>query len=169
MTYDELIYNTARADGMPDKLALFIVAQARHETGNYSSDFFTIGKNAFGYSFVSGAKWQLSTPGPMADNGEPIAQYSSVERSVHEITDWIKRRQNEGKFPASLSTIQTPEYYAQLLKQSGYFGAPLQTYTAALIGWLQQISHNLFRPEGASVGLLIIFLLLMFNNKIFPK
>jgi hypothetical protein len=159
MTNDQKIYNTAIADGMPpgkDHLAEFIVAQARHETGNYNSDFFTMGHNAFGYEFVPGARWQLPTPGPTADNGVPIAQYATLENSVHEITAWIKRRQSEGIFPANLATISDPAQYAQLLKNADYYGDTVANYTNALVNWLKQIGSL----GGGSVGTLIIAVLL---------
>lgn len=167
MTPDEIIYNTAVADGMPEQLALFMVAQARHETGNYSHRFFTIGKNAFGYSYVKGAKWQLDKGGPNADNGVPIAQYASVNDSVHEVTDWIKRRQASGKFPADLNTIQTPEKYAALLKGAGYFGASLESYTAGLIAWLRKIGFEIVSPKGAGVLILVGIILFAYRKKIF--
>lgn len=146
MTTEELIFNTARADGMPEILATIIVAQAKHETGNFTHRFFTTGKNAFGYSYVKGAKWQLPAPGPNADNGIAIAQYASVENSVHELTDWIKRRQKEGRFPLDLSTIKTAAHYSQLLKNAGYYGASYATYTAALEKWLKAMGDLATSP-----------------------
>lgn len=169
MTTDDLIYSTAIADGMPAKLALFLVAQARHETGNYKHRFFTVGNNAFGYSYYAGSKWQLPTGGPLADNGIPIAQYANVQDSVHEITDWIRRRQREGKFPVSLETITTPETYAQLLKNSGYFRDPLQVYTDALINWLRTIGTEAFSATGGGIGLIIILLVFIFRKRLFGR
>lgn len=152
MPFDQLIYNTARADGMPATLAELIAAQARHETGDYSHRFFTTGKNAFGYSYVAGARWQLPEPGTRADNGLPIAQYRSVADSVHELTDWIKRRQREGRFPANLATITDAGQYARLLKDSGYYGASLASYAAGLQSALQRLG-----PLAAGgAGLLIL-------------
>lgn len=167
MTNDELIYSTAIADGMPDALALFIVAQARHETGSYSHRFFTVGNNAFGYSYVEGGKWQLDKGGPLADNGIAIAQYSSVKNSVHELTDWIKRRQASGVFPTNLNTIDTPQKYAQLLKNGGYYGAPLQTYTDALVNWVRKISGEVFNAKTGSLLLVTAVLVFIFRKNIF--
>ncbi len=90
MTTEQKIYNAAARDGMPSVLASLLVDQSKHETGNYTHRFFTVGNNAFGYSYSAGSKWQLDKGGPNADNGVAIAQYASVEDSVHEITDWIK-------------------------------------------------------------------------------
>lgn len=169
MTYDELIYNTATGDGMPSTLAVMIVAQARHETGNYTSHFFTQGKNAFGYSYYPGSKWQLPTPGGIADNNAATAQYSSIQNSVHEITDWIKRRQKEGNFPQDLRTIQTPDQYAKLLKNAGYFGAPLDEYANALIAWLQQISTTSLASNGDFILLIVAIGLIAYRTKLFGR
>lgn len=167
MNWDQLIFDTAIEDGMPERLALFIVAQARHETGNYTHRFFTDYKNAFGYAWVAGNDvWQLPDPGTTADNGWPIARYGSVDRSVHELTSWIKRRQQEGKFPADLSQITTAEQYSSLLKSAGYYGASLATYTAGILRALENIGELVVRSKGAAIGLIIV-LAVIFRKQLF--
>lgn len=141
MSVSELIYNVARSGspfnpGLPDTLARLVVSQAQHETGNFTSNFFRSYNNAFGYSAIAGARYQ-SGAGSLADNGKPIAVYPSLENSVYEIIDWIYRRRNEGKFPA-LDTITTPDQYAALLKQSGYYGDTVVNYAAGLKRWFSQ-------------------------------
>lgn len=133
------IYDTAIEDGMPDTLAQLIVAQAKHETGGFTSKFFKVYLNCFGYS-KTGSKWQLHIQTPNADNAAPIAAYSSIENSVHELTDWIKRRQKEKKFPSDLATITVPDIYVGLLKQCGYFGDTLANYLAGVKHYLQDMS-----------------------------
>lgn len=118
--------------GVPSALANLLVAQAQHETGNFSSNIFKTGLNAFGYSYYPGSEWQLPEPGIVADNGSATAKYSSVARSTKEIVDWIFRRVREGKFPANLSTITTPEQYAELLKSTGYFTDSASNYAAGM-------------------------------------
>lgn len=136
MSVAELIYQTARTGspknpGLPVALSWLLVAQARHETDNFTSNFYRNYNNLFGYSYVPGAAYQ-SGPGTVADNGQPIASYPYLKNSVYELIDWIYRRQKENKFPADLSTIVSPEQYAQLLKSSGYYGDTLENYTAGL-------------------------------------
>lgn len=152
MSNEERIFNAAISDGMPEILAKIIVAQSKHETGNYKHRFFTKGNNAFGYSYNKNSKWQISG-GDKADNNVPIAQYRSVEDSTHELTDWIKRRQKEGKFPKDLNLIQSASRYAQLLKASGYYQAPLTVYTNALVNHLKTL------PKTLSGGLPIFIIL----------
>lgn len=166
MTYDEVIYNTAVADGMPPTLAALIVAQARHETGNYTSHFFTKGHNAFGYSYYPGSIYQLPTPGDIADNNQAIAQYASLADSVHEITAWIKRRQKEKIFPSDLRTITTPDQYAQYLKAAGYYQAPLETYANALTMWLQQLGNMTLSNEGTIILIILALGLFAYRKRL---
>lgn len=137
------IYNTALGGspvnpGLPETLSKLLVAQSQHETGNWKHRFFTVGNNGFGYAYVKGAKYQLPKGGDNADNGIPIAEYPSVENSVYEVIDWIYRRRKEGKFPKDLSTIRTPEQYAELLKNAGYYGDTLTNYLRGLKSFFQR-------------------------------
>lgn len=159
MTTEQLIYNTAVKDGMPggeNQLASFLVYQSKHETGNYEHRFFAVGHNAFGYSYNKNSKWQLDKGGPLADNGVAIAQYRSVEDSVHEITEWIKRRQAEGKFPKDLKSITTTDQYSTLLKNAGYYGAPLEQYATALKNFFLSGVKNFQAKVTANPGTAII-------------
>lgn len=136
MNYEGIIYTEAIRQGMPVNLAFLIVAQSKHETANYTSNVFKTCKNAFGYKYV-GQSLALSacTDSP---EGNKYAKYASVQDSTKEICAWIRRRQNEGKFPANLATISNPAQYAQLLKNSGYYGDPVSVYTKGLTTWLKE-------------------------------
>jgi hypothetical protein len=130
------IFDAARAgtaanpQGVPHTLAALMVAQAKHETGNYTSNFFRNYNNAFGYAYYAGSLYQ-SGAGTIADNGSPIAAYPNVEASTMEIVDWIWRRYRQGRFP-SPEAIITPEAYAAALKAAGYYGDSLENYLAGL-------------------------------------
>lgn len=115
------IYETSIEDGMPEFIADCLVGQSKHETNNYKHKFPKLYKSYFGYSYNPKSKWQIKGGGSVADNNVKIAKYNSIEDSVHEITDWIKRRQKEGKFPADLSKIKTAFDYAKLLQDCGYY------------------------------------------------
>ena len=120
--------------GVPSTLADLMVAQSKHESGDYSSHIFISDNNAFGYSYVAGSPWQIG-PGIVADNGQPVGKYATIEDSTSEIVDWIYRRVHEGKFPANLNDIDTPERYAQLLKAAGYYGDTIENYLEGLKRW----------------------------------
>lgn len=163
MAADEIIYQTARAGspvnpGLPAALSYLLVAQAKHETGNFTSNFFKKYNNAFGYAYVSGGKYQ-SGPGTTADNGQPIAAYPDVKSSVYEIIDWIYRRRKEGKFPQDLSTITTPEQYSKLLKDSGYYGDTMANY---LNGLKKFFLSNPVAAASTGAGVLLIAALVIY-------
>jgi len=166
MAADELIYQTARTGspvnpGLPPALAYLLVAQAKHETGNFTSKFFKQYNNAFGYSYVAGGKYQTGS-GTIADNGAPIASYPNVQNSVYEIIDWIYRRRNEGKFPQDLTTITTPEQYAQLLKNAGYYGDTLTNYVNGLKRFF---SNNIVATTSGGVLLIMAALFYVLYKK----
>ena len=135
--YSNEILNTATAGtaknpkGLPATLAALLVAQARHESGNFGSNFFVKYNNAFGYSRDSRSVYQVAG-GTVADNGVPIGVYKNVADSTREIVDWIYRRVAEGKFPVNLSVINTPDEYAQLLKDAGYYEDSFTNYAQGL-------------------------------------
>jgi len=162
MSYDERIYLQATRGtvknpaGLPAVLASLVAAQAAHETGNFTSSIFRNFNNAFGYSF-SGSAYQTG-PGSIADNGQPVAAYRSIEDSTKEIIDWIYRRKNEGIFPADLRTITTPEQYAALLKKANYFTDTLSNYAAGIRNYFVRVLEDLQKPAGQLTAFMVITL-----------
>lgn len=132
------IYQTALSDGMPQNIAHYMVAQAIVETGNFTHRFFKVGNNAFGYSYYKGSKYQIA-PGDKADNKQPIAQYRTIEDSVHEVTSWIKRRQAEKKLPSDLTTITTPYMYGSLMNIAKYGGLSPSHYGNAIQAAIKKV------------------------------
>lgn len=155
-TYRGLIYSDAmngtptNPGGLPASLASLLVDQAQHETGNFSSNAFIQDNNAFGYSWVPGGRWQIGMSDFLSDNGQPVAEYATVADSVSELVDWIYRRRAEGKFPADLSAIDDPVEYAQLLKDSNYYGDTVTNYAKGLAYYFKQ---NLLDPIEAATGI----------------
>lgn len=164
MSTEKTIYDTAIADGMPHKLAVLMVAQSKLESGNYKHRFFTIGKNAFGYSYDKNSRWQLDKGGPKADNGVPIAQYKSVEDSTHEVTSWIKRRQRDGQFPRDLNTIQDPMTYTWHLRHGAhpYGGRNDKEYSDGIAYWLTREPIKTVMSGGGSFTALAFAVLVFF-------
>jgi hypothetical protein len=167
MNADQIIYNQSIADGMPSEFAKLIVAQARFETNNYQSSSFINCNNCFGYKYVG---QNLST-GPCLKSTENdyYAGYSTIQDSTHELTQWIKRRQNDGSFPDNLSSITSPAQYANLLKSAGYYGGPVQDYNNGLAYWVNQLPA--LQYSALNTFFLIIFggLLMAFRKKLFKK
>lgn len=137
------IYNQARKGtgynpGLPVDLANLVVAQAKHETGDFTSNAFLKHNNAFGYAYYSGSNYQTGK-GLIADNGQPVASYKTVEDSVKELIDWLNRRMREGKFP-DLAAVHTPGDYAAALKAAGYYGDTLANYARGLAAFFKVIT-----------------------------
>lgn len=138
--YSQRVFNRARAgsrvnpQGLPVTLANLVTAQARHESANFTSDLFRDDNNAFGYDYTGNAN-QLG-PSMRSHGGSFYAKYATIENSVDEVVDWIYRRVREGKFPANLEMIQSPNDYATLLKNAGYYEDNVSNYQNGLTRWL---------------------------------
>ena len=116
--------------GLPAALSKFIVCQAVHETGNFTSGAFRDDHNLFGYSKVVGGKWQGTIETGHGEGGVNYAYYTTVENSINEIIDYYKRRINEGyKFNDPSLTIPV---FASELKRAGYYGDTVSNYTAGI-------------------------------------
>jgi len=159
MTIADRIFNQATRGtnnnpGLPNTLAALLVAQSQHETGNFTSNFFRNDNNGFGYSYFPGSIYQVGA-GSIADNGQPIAKYASIEDSTKELIDWIYRRVKDGKFPANLATITEPEQYAALLRNAGYYTDKLETYTNGLKYYFTRVLEIIEKPT-AQIALLAV-------------
>jgi hypothetical protein len=136
--YNQLISGSPNNPGIPQTLAQIVTAQSQHESANYSSNVFTNAKNAFGYKYYAGSPYQ-------SGNFEGYAMYSSINDSVNEIIDYLYRRQADGSFP-DLSTITTPDQYANLLKNAGpgaYFEDTVLNYASGIAKYL---ATDVFQP-----------------------
>lgn len=136
------IFAAALGDGMPSALCSFIVGQSGNETNGWTSNFFVNNNNCFGYECSAVSDWQNGCSATNADNGATVGNYDSIEDSTHELTDWIKRRQAENKFPQDLSTITTPEQYATLLSNCGYYTSSSSSYGANIAKWISNLGSS---------------------------
>jgi len=150
---EQIIYSTVTGAGYTPTLANIIISQAKFETGDFTNTAFTKYKNAFGYKYVPGARYQ-SGKGNESSEGDYYAAYDSLENSTKEIIAWLQRRQNEGKLTISLLT--TPEAYAAALKSCGYFGGTLSAYINGLKHYLSMIIETV-KKKPLQTALLITF------------
>ena len=148
MDAGQTILNVLRGSGVPDPLSSFVVAQARHETNNFTSNVFNTCNNAFGYKAVFNALSCVQSP-----EGNSYEYYpGGVAESANEIVRYLFRRVNDGSFPP-LSTITTPEQYAALLKSVNYYGDPLNVYSTRLRYYFDKYRSGII---GAGSLLLIV-------------
>lgn len=115
--FQQSIYNAAIAEGV-DKinpaLPSLMIAQAEHESANFTSNVFVKCNNGYGYKWV-GQKTAIGAC-TGAPEGDKYAAYKSLYDSAVEMAKWIKRREDKFK------TVDTLEEYAQILHDEGYYG-----------------------------------------------
>jgi hypothetical protein len=131
---DQSIYNTAIEEGFSPTSAKLIVAQARLESGHYSSDVFKANNNMYGMKFIG---QPLATKGTLAPfkersktckeggncvNGDYYAKYFSVEDSAKDTIQRLFKITRNGIGFEQLKNVADATDYANKLKTRNYFG-----------------------------------------------
>jgi hypothetical protein len=142
--YDQIIYDTAIQEGFNPAAAKLIVAQARFESADYTSNVFNKNLNTSGMKYIG---QPLATRGSLAPfnersskcqkegicaNGDHYAKFASVSDSAK---DKIQRNYNrtiKGVTPEQLKNVKDADEFAKLLKQRGYYGDKESIYAAGL-------------------------------------
>ncbi len=124
---NELSTGTANNPAVPDNLIPLVIAQAQHESANFTSNVFLNTNNPFGYTYAN-SPYQIG-------NYEGFGEYESVSDAANEINDYLYRRVADGSFP-DLTTITTADQYAQLLKDAGYYADDEANYAAGIQSYL---------------------------------
>lgn len=139
MNYDQIVYDTAINEGYTPNVAKFIVAQARLESGSYTSHVFLNDNNMFGMKFVGQPLAQRGTLAPASEqmcggncNEDYYAKYQSPEDSVKDVTGRLFKITRDGIGFNEINSSQSLLDYAQKLKQRGYFGISALAYAAGL-------------------------------------
>jgi len=114
-------------------IANLVIAQAKFESNNYTSNLFLKTNNAFGYKCVKGSTLQSGCT-VKSPEGDYYASYHSVRDSALEISLWIQRRVKEKKF--KLSDLKDPVSYAKALKSVGFFGGSADAYARGMQNYL---------------------------------
>ena len=160
---DSAVYNQATSQGIPANVAKIIVAQARLETADYTSNLFRNFNNAFGYKWVGQKKWAngpaFNAPGQDAQgnpDGGTYASYPSIQYSTGELVDWLKRRQRDGVL--TIANLTTPGAYAAALKAAGYYGETASEYGQGLLAKLSKIAGEV----GGTLGVIALLALGVF-------
>ena len=149
--FDQIIYETAVREGFSPTAAKFVVAQARFESADYSSNVFKNNLNTSGMKYVGQPLAERGTLAPANErsqscrnqnvcrNSDYYAKFDSVADSAK---DKIQRNFNltlKGVRPEQLKNAKTPEEFATLLKQRGYYGDTVANYTRGLKAKLMRI------------------------------
>jgi len=114
------LYNHLIQIGIPREMALIIIAQALHESGNYKSSLAVKYNNLFGMKqpLQRDTKSIGATP-----NG--YASFNSIEDSVDDLLLWLNARE----MPEPMVNVKD---YAAFIKSKGYYEDSFTNYNAAM-------------------------------------
>lgn len=172
-TNDQIIYDIAIKNGFTPTAAKLVVAQARFESADYTSNVFKANNNTSGMKFIGQPLATRGTLAPVAErsascrnggqcvNGDYYAKFQSVEDSAKDKIERLYTKTIKGVTPEQLKNVKTPEEFAKLLKIRGYYGDKESIYAGGLARKLTLINITEFVKKNKNflslgVGLLII-------------
>lgn len=113
-------------------LEQYIIAQAKHETANFTSNVYRVDNNMFGMKLAlrrpQNAKKGLASPEP-----EPYKYYARFEsdsESMKDFIEWLRFN----RFPTNVANV---DEYAQKMKDKGFYGDSVENYSRALRRWMR--------------------------------
>lgn len=106
----------------------WIVAQAKHETGNYTSNLYKNHNSLFGMKVPSKRPFD-GRPGPTAPDGGVYASYDSLAQSARDYLNLLRYN----RFPTNLSSVKG---FVQALKDDRYFTDSLDNYYNGMMRFL---------------------------------
>ena len=119
--YDQMVYDTAIAQGFSPQAAKLVVAQARFESADYTSNVFKNNNNTSGIKYI-GSRQKNAQQGTLSPEGDYYAKFDTVQDGIN---DKIVRLYNitmSGVTPQQLKDTTNPDQFADLLKQRRYYG-----------------------------------------------
>jgi flagellum-specific peptidoglycan hydrolase FlgJ len=176
MANDDIVYQVGIDNGLTPAAALNLTAQARLESGNYTSNLFRTDNNAFGYKYVGQFGASKGILAPQSEWNNPnmagyYAHYKDLNASALEVVKWIKRRINEGLF--TMGDLQTANGYAYSLKQGGYYGETAYEYSQDLSSiinkYLNNFTNYVKKNENSTIliaGVIIAVILIVKRKKL---
>lgn len=110
----------------------YIIGQAKHETGNYTSDLFKRANNLFGMQKVYRRK-NYQSGSTIAEGGKRFGTYSTPQKAMLDFLEYLRQWKRD-PFPKSVSNARR---YAYELKKRGYFGDQLSNYQRGIERWMK--------------------------------
>jgi flagellum-specific peptidoglycan hydrolase FlgJ len=148
MSLDQTIYDVAIRNGFSPATSKLIVAQARLESANYSSNVFKQNNNLFGMKYVGQPLATKGTPAPQSERSSTdkitnyYAKYNTPEDSVRDVVERLYSKTIGGVTQMQLQNAMTPEDFAEYLKKRGYFGVSASQYAKGLKSRLLSVRIN---------------------------
>lgn len=150
--YDQVIYDIAIKNGFNPVSAKLVVAQARFESADYTSNVFKKNLNTSGMKY---ARQPLATQGTLSPEGDYYAKFASVEDSAKDKIERLFSITRKGITPKQLKEAKTPEEFAKLQKIRGYYGDKESTYARGLRAKLNLIKISEFVEKNKTTILLV--------------
>lgn len=165
--YDQLIYDVAIKNGFKPSAAKMVVAQARFESADYTSNVFKNNLNTSGMKYIGQPLATRGTLAPVSErsakcvregvcsNRDYYAKFASVSDSAKDKIERNFSKTIKGVTPEQLKNAQTPEEFARLLKQRGYYQDKETTYANGLKAKLLRIQVVEFVQKNKNVLTLV--------------
>lgn len=125
LTIEDRIVGKLTECGVGDTMAWFIVAQAKHESGNFKSKLFREHNNAFGMRFPRVRPTTAAHGGACAEGKTGYASYCSVEDSAEDVVRWLE-------FNSVDKNIGSIDKYVKVLRKKKYFTDKESKYLRSL-------------------------------------
>lgn len=122
----EKIYSLLLSRQFSTKQARFIVAQAAHETGGFTSDIYKENNNCFGMKLARVRK----TTATGENKGHAV--YRNIENCIEDFKIYYINFQY-------LPAYQDIKAYVEALKKRGYFEDNFNTYYLGCVSWYNKI------------------------------
>jgi hypothetical protein len=127
--YDQIIYNTAIKEGFTPTAAKLVVAQARFESADYTSNVFQKNLNTSGMKYIGQPLATRGTPAPKNEqrcnggcNSDYYAKFKSVQDSASDKVGRLYNKTMGGVTPEQLKNVKDADEFAELLKKRSYYG-----------------------------------------------
>ena len=123
--YEETMREVFIDNNISPVMVDILIAQARHETGNFTSSLFVNHNNLWGMQHPRTRHTTSTGPLATADGGRKgYAHYESIEDSARDMVLYLKARR--------IPDYTTVAPYVKHLKRKGYFEDSLKKYTRSL-------------------------------------
>lgn len=158
MTLDQQIYDTAIKNGFNPMAAKLIVAQARFESADYTSNVFKQNNNTSGIKFVGQPN---AVQGTLSPEGNYYAKFNTIQDAINDKIARIYNLTMKGVTPQQLKDSTDAIDFANKLKQRGYFGSSASEYASGLkakllrINVLEFVTKNKI-PLTLGIGVILI-------------
>jgi uncharacterized FlgJ-related protein len=174
---DQAIYNTAIEQGFNPITAKLIVAQARFESADYTSNVFKLNNNTSGIKFIGQPNAVRGSLAPSNErtcnggcNGDYYAKFNTIQDSINDKIVRLYNINMRGVSPQQLKNSTDSTGFANLLKQRGYYGSSASEYAAGLKSKLLKINVlDFYTKNSFDINVLLLGVLIIGSTLYFRK